>query len=76
MKVKYNKQENTVSLKGLTYDQLVVINTLLYNTRLGNDKYALAAFEVLNALEKKGFSDAICGLVIEGEEGIPIISLV
>jgi len=75
MKVKYSKQENTVSLKGLTYDELTVINTLLYHTRLGNAKYSLAAFELLNAIHSKGFSDALCNLAIEMEEDDPIIKL-
>ena len=36
----------------LEYDQVQLIAALLYNMRLGDDRYKIAAFELLNTIEE------------------------
>ena len=43
----------------LEYDQVQLIAALLYNIRLGDDQYKLAAFELMNTIEEM-FDEDFC----------------
>ena len=62
MKIKYNEDKDTYTVKGLTTFELSVINTLLSHVRLGQGEASDVAFnftEAFDQLEFNTFPDVV-----------------
>lgn len=68
VKVKYNDIKETYSLKGLSYENMQVIQGILNQTVLGSDTYPNAAYEILQAIETEGFEPCEVGFTF-GDDG-------
>lgn len=69
VKLKYNADKDSYSLKGLSYDNLALIAGLVGHTRLGLYGLPEAAFEISNLLQVEGVIPCEVELDIIDEDG-------
>jgi len=66
IKIKYNADKDTYSIKNLSSEHMDVIHTLLFHTRLGNATDAtVAASDLAEAMEQ--YSTESTDLILEAE---------
>ncbi len=79
IKIKQTKN-GLFKLTGLNLTDLEIINTLIAHTRLGNNVYEQAAFDILEAFElfkenEEGYELDECILTVSHEYDTPTITL-
>lgn len=67
VKIKYNADKDTYTVKGLTYDHLSVIDGLLNHTTLGTSGASKSAADLAIALEAEGIDSCTVKVVLEDD---------